>query len=209
MDAGGLRRNDHGLADHAAPRRLVRWRDRPAAAGGGARRGTAAVSSGPQRVLRWKAAQRDMDWGGVILIVAGLSLGVMVFDTGAARWLAQVLLGRLPDVPGLLQPFVIVLVGGGAAHGFLQQYGDRRNHHADPDRARAGLPPRHLDHRGSRGVHLDARPSFSSPRARPTSCRTPPATSTIRDMAKVGIAMTVAAAACVTVAIAVVQLLGL
>ena len=42
-------------------------------------------------VLRWKEAQRDMDWGGVILIVAGLSLGVMVFDTGAARWLAQVL----------------------------------------------------------------------------------------------------------------------
>ena len=51
-----------------------------------------------------------MDWGGVILIVAGLSLGVMVFETGAARWLAQVMLGRLALVPGVLQPFVIVLV---------------------------------------------------------------------------------------------------
>ena len=62
------------------------------------------------RVLVWKEAQRDMDWGGVVLIVAGLSLGVMVFETGAARWLAQVMLGRLADVPGVLQPFIIVLV---------------------------------------------------------------------------------------------------
>ena len=60
-------------------------------------------------VMTWKEAQHDIDWGGVILIVAGLSLGVMVFETGAARWLAQVLLGRLTLVPFALQPFVIVL----------------------------------------------------------------------------------------------------
>ena len=34
----------------------------------------------------------------------------MVFETGAARWLAQVLLGRLTLVPLLLRPFVIVMV---------------------------------------------------------------------------------------------------
>ena len=61
-------------------------------------------------VQTWKEAQQDMDWGGVILIVAGLSLGVMVFETGAASWLAQVLLGRLGDVPTAAQPFVIVVV---------------------------------------------------------------------------------------------------
>lgn len=60
-------------------------------------------------VQTWKEAQQDMDWGGVILIVAGLSLGVMMFETGAASWLAQVLLGRLGGVPGAAQPFVIVL----------------------------------------------------------------------------------------------------
>ena len=37
-------------------------------------------------------------------------LGVMVFETGAARWLAQVLLGRITLVPVFAQPFVIVLV---------------------------------------------------------------------------------------------------
>ena len=60
-------------------------------------------------VLTWKQAQADVDWGGVLLIVAGLSLGLMVFDTGAARWIARVLLGNIGLVPSLVQPFVIVL----------------------------------------------------------------------------------------------------
>ena len=61
------------------------------------------------RVMTWKEAQQNMDWGGVMLIVAGLSLGLMVFDTGAARWLAQLLLGNITLIPVLLRPFVIVL----------------------------------------------------------------------------------------------------
>ena len=61
------------------------------------------------RVMSWKQAQANMDWGGVMLIVAGLSLGLMVFETGAARWLAQLLLGNLILIPVLLRPFVIVI----------------------------------------------------------------------------------------------------
>ena len=60
--------------------------------------------------LSWKEAQQDVDWGGVVLIVAGLSIGLVVFDTGAARWLAQLLLGNIALVPALVQPFVIVIV---------------------------------------------------------------------------------------------------
>ena len=61
------------------------------------------------RVMSWKQAQQNMDWGGVMLIVAGLSLGLVVFETGAARWLAQLLLGNLILIPALLRPFVIVI----------------------------------------------------------------------------------------------------
>ena len=50
-----------------------------------------------------------------MLIVAGLSLGLAIFETGAARWLAQALLGQIGLVPGLLQPFVVVL-GVAALH---------------------------------------------------------------------------------------------
>jgi len=61
------------------------------------------------RVLNWKEAEREIEWGGVMLIVAGLSLGLAVFETGAARWLAWVLLGNITTIPVVAQAFVIVL----------------------------------------------------------------------------------------------------
>ena len=61
------------------------------------------------RVLTWKQAESNIEWGGLMLIAAGLSLGLVVFETGAARWLAWVLLGEIQSVPGPLIPFVIVL----------------------------------------------------------------------------------------------------
>jgi sodium-dependent dicarboxylate transporter 2/3/5 len=60
-------------------------------------------------VMTWKDAEREIDWGGILLIVAGLSLGLMVYETGAARWLAWALLGKLTFVPPMIHPFVIVL----------------------------------------------------------------------------------------------------
>ncbi|MBI4476664.1 MAG: DASS family sodium-coupled anion symporter [Acidobacteria bacterium] len=60
-------------------------------------------------VLSWKQAEHDVEWGGILLIVAGLSLGMTIYETGAARWLAWVLLGGLGSVPDVLRPFVIVV----------------------------------------------------------------------------------------------------
>ncbi len=60
-------------------------------------------------VLTWKEAQSDVDWGGILLIVAGLSLGMMVYETGAARWLALVLMGEIGVVHFMIRPFVIVI----------------------------------------------------------------------------------------------------
>jgi sodium-dependent dicarboxylate transporter 2/3/5 len=65
------------------------------------------------RVLTWKQAEAQVDWGGLMMIVAGLSLGLAVFDSGAARWLAWVLLGQITSVPDALRPFVIVLAVAG------------------------------------------------------------------------------------------------
>ena len=64
-------------------------------------------------VLTWKEAEAGIDWGGLMMIVAGLSLGLAVFDSGAARWLAWVLLGQITSVPDALRPFVIVLAVAG------------------------------------------------------------------------------------------------
>ena len=62
------------------------------------------------RVLSWKEAEQDVDWGGILLIVVGLSLGMMVYETGAAQWLAWVLMGRIGSIHFVLRPFAIVVV---------------------------------------------------------------------------------------------------
>ncbi len=61
------------------------------------------------RVLTWKEAEAGVEWGGLMMIVAGLSLGLAVYESGAARWLAWMLLGQITMVPDGLRPFVIVL----------------------------------------------------------------------------------------------------
>jgi len=59
-------------------------------------------------VLSWKEAQADVDWGGIVLICAGIAIGMAVYHTGAARWLSWVFLGPLVQLPGVVRVFVIV-----------------------------------------------------------------------------------------------------
>lgn len=61
-------------------------------------------------LITWKEAQSDIDWGGIVLIAAGLSLGMLIFETGAARWLALLLFSPIGGLPMALQIFFAVLV---------------------------------------------------------------------------------------------------
>ena len=56
------------------------------------------------QTLTWKRAETDISWGGIILVVTGLSLGMAIARTGAATWLAQLAFGKL----GSLHPVGIV-----------------------------------------------------------------------------------------------------
>ncbi len=53
----------------------------------------------------WKDASRSIDWGGLILIAGGISAGLLLASTGAARWIAW---GALSEV-GSLHPVLRVL----------------------------------------------------------------------------------------------------
>ena len=53
----------------------------------------------------WKDAARSIDWGGLILIAGGISAGMLLASTGAARWIAW---GALSEV-GSLHPVLRVL----------------------------------------------------------------------------------------------------
>ncbi|NQU40905.1 MAG: DASS family sodium-coupled anion symporter [Lentisphaerae bacterium] len=55
-------------------------------------------------VIDWKTAEKEISWGGIILIVTGLSLGMTIYKTGAAAWMAQVAFSKL----GLLHPIAII-----------------------------------------------------------------------------------------------------
>src|SRR6185369_2730693 len=148
------------------------------------------------RVLAWKEAEAQVEWGGVMLIVAGLSLGLVLFESGAARWLAWVLLGQITSVPDALRPFVIVLAVA-ALHMLFS---------SNTVTATIIIP---ILVALATDLHLDpwmtvAPAAFTSSLAfilvseGPTTI-IPYASGyfSIRDMAKAGILMTIAAAACV------------
>ena len=152
-------------------------------------------------VLSWKEAQRDVDWGGVVLIAAGLSLGLMVFETGAARWLAWLLLGEIGLVPVVLRPFVIVL--GVASLHLLFSSNTVTGTIIIP------LLIALAQDLGLEPWAIAAPAAFTSSLAFILVTESPtnvlPYSAgyfTIRDMAKTGVWMTLAAAVCVTVSIA-------
>ena len=148
------------------------------------------------RVLSWKEAETQVEWGGVMMIVAGLSLGLAVFNTGAARWLAWVLLGEITSVPDALRPFVIVLAVAGLHMLFS----------SNTVTATIIIP---ILVALATDLHLDpwrtvAPAAFTSSLAFILVSEGPttiiPYSSgyfSIRDMAKAGILMTIAAAACI------------
>ena len=159
------------------------------------------------RVLTWKQAEEDIEWGGIMLIVAGLSLGLAVFESGAARWLAWVLLGQITSVPDLARPFVIVLAVAGLHLLFS----------SNTVTASIIVP---ILVALARDLHLDvwatvAPAAFTSSLAfilvseGPTTV-IPYASGyfSIKDMARAGLWMTVAAAACVAVSMSIGEVLG-
>ncbi len=60
-------------------------------------------------VMTWKKAESSIGWGGIILIVSGLSLGMAIYKTGAAEWLAFVAFNKLGVLHPALQVFAVVL----------------------------------------------------------------------------------------------------
>ena len=51
----------------------------------------------------FKDFQSSLNWGAIILAVAGVSLGTYAQNTGLSSWIAQVMLSPVAKLPGLLQ----------------------------------------------------------------------------------------------------------
>jgi len=60
--------------------------------------------------LKWKEVQDDISWDGIILIATGMSMGLILHQSGAAGWLANALLGGITGVNPLVRIFLIVMI---------------------------------------------------------------------------------------------------
>ncbi|TVR03181.1 MAG: DASS family sodium-coupled anion symporter [Spirochaetaceae bacterium] len=54
----------------------------------------------------WEKVEKEISWSSILLIVSGISLGMVLYQTGAAEWLAIAMLGGV----GGLHPFLLVLL---------------------------------------------------------------------------------------------------
>ncbi|HPJ93342.1 MAG TPA: DASS family sodium-coupled anion symporter [Deltaproteobacteria bacterium] len=64
----------------------------------------------PFQVLDEKKAAKSVSWDSILLIMASLGLGMMTYYTGAAKWLAVILLGGIQSFSPVLLILTVVLV---------------------------------------------------------------------------------------------------
>lgn len=58
----------------------------------------------------WKDAQKEIDWGGLLLIAGGISAGLMLAETGAARYVAWGMLSGVGDLHPILRVLIVVVM---------------------------------------------------------------------------------------------------
>ena len=58
---------------------------------------------------KYKEIEKDMSWSSIILVLSGISLGTLLYDTGVANWIALGLLGSIGEFGTFMMIFVVVL----------------------------------------------------------------------------------------------------
>ncbi len=57
----------------------------------------------------WKDLQKEIDWAGILLIATGISLGMTLYKTGAAAWVAASVLGGIGQLSDFWRLVAVVL----------------------------------------------------------------------------------------------------
>ena len=60
--------------------------------------------------IRWSEIQPEISWSGIILVLSGISVGMMLYNSGAAKWLSLKLLGGIGGFSPFWQVFIVVIV---------------------------------------------------------------------------------------------------
>lgn len=59
-------------------------------------------------VITWETAEKKISWGGIVLIVSGLAIGMAIYKTGAAEWMAWMTFSWIENLHPALIIFTIV-----------------------------------------------------------------------------------------------------
>ncbi len=151
-------------------------------------------------VISWKEVEQKISWGGILLIVTGLSLGMSIYKTGAAEWIAWTAFHAIGALHPVMIVFVIVfgvsimkvMFSSNTVTGIIVVpllIALAQNLHIDP--VLLGIP-----------AGITASLAFILVTSTPTNVIPYSAGYfSIGDMAKAGIWMTIASSACVTISI--------
>jgi sodium-dependent dicarboxylate transporter 2/3/5 len=60
--------------------------------------------------IPWRKIEKEMNWSSIILVLTGIALGMMLYKTGAAKWIAMLLFGKIAALPTLVMIFLIVFL---------------------------------------------------------------------------------------------------
>ncbi|WP_251391498.1 SLC13 family permease [Mediterraneibacter agrestimuris] len=58
---------------------------------------------------KYKAIEKEMSWSSIILVLSGVSIGTVLYQTGVANWIALGLLGNIGGMSPVLMVFIVVL----------------------------------------------------------------------------------------------------
>ncbi|MFV0363101.1 MAG: SLC13 family permease [Suipraeoptans sp.] len=59
--------------------------------------------------IQYKEIEKSIPWSSIILVLSGISLGMTLYDTGVADWIALSLLGNVGELGSVLMIFVVVI----------------------------------------------------------------------------------------------------
>ncbi len=60
--------------------------------------------------IKWRDVEQEISWGGILLIASGISLGMLMYQSGAAQWMASLLLGDIARASEPMRIFAVVLI---------------------------------------------------------------------------------------------------
>ena len=117
---------------------------------------------------KWKDIEKDIDWSGILLIATGISLGTTLYKTGAAGWIATVILGGIGSLPVFWRITAVVFGVFSIKVVFSSNTLTGTITRAPRSCPRYKPRPRRPGHRPCRSPHLEPRshPRYDKPRQR-------------------------------------------